>query len=133
LLIKNLRAPTLTIGGTAGSYTAKFGFVCPGNNDDRNNSAWANTSGATNYVYDLCIGLGANALLEYVMDPLNTKLREATEYEQIIGRAAYLGEGIQLPFWDKDAGSQADGASKTLVYKGSFIVPIGRLARVTVS
>lgn len=132
LLVENPRSPTLTIGGTAGSYTSKFGFVCPGNNDDRNNLAWANTSGATNYVHDLVIGVGANAIMEFLMDPLNTKLREATEYDQIIGRAAYLGEGLQLPFWDKDSGSQADGASKTLIYKGSFIMPIGRTPRTTV-
>lgn len=132
LFVENMRAPTLTIGGSAGSYTLKFGFVCPGNNDDRNNSAWSNTSGSTNYVHDLVIGLGANAVLEYLMDPLNTKLRESTEYEQIVGRAAYLGEGLQLPFWDKDSGSQADGASKTLIYRGSFIMPIGRTSRTTV-
>lgn len=83
-------------------------------------------------MHDLVIGVGANAIMEFLMDPLNTKLREATEYDQIIGRAAYLGEGLQLPFWDKDSGSQADGASKTLIYKGSFIMPIGRTPRTTV-
>ena len=133
ILIENMRAPTLTIGGTAGGYTMEFGFVLPGNIDDRNNSAWANTSGSTNYVHDIVIGLGANALLEYLMDPLNTRLKETTEYEQIVGRAGYLGEGIQIPFWDLDSGSQNDGASKTLVYKGSWITPIGRTPRVTVT
>lgn len=133
LLVENPRSPTLTIGGTAGAYTAKFGFVCPGNNDDRNNLAWSNTSGSTNYVHDMVIGVGRNAIMEYLMDPLNTKLRESTEYEQIIGKAAYLGEGLQLPFWDKDSGSQADGASKTLIYKGSFLIPVGRTPRQTIS
>lgn len=133
VFVENMRAPTMTIGGSAGSYTLSFGFVCPGNNDDRNNSAWSNTSGSTNYVHDIVIGLGANAVLEYLMDPMNTKLRESTEYEQIVGRAAYLGEGLQLPFWDKDAGSQVDGASKTLIYKGSFLMPIGRTSRTTVT
>jgi hypothetical protein len=38
-----------------------------------------------------------------------------------------------LPFWDKDAGSQVDGASKTLIYKGSFLMPIGRTSRTTVT
>lgn len=133
VLIENMRSPTLTIGGSEGSYTLTFGFLLPGNNDDRNNAAWANTSGSTNYVHDLVIGLGANALLEYLMDPLNTRLKETTEYEQIVGRAAYLGEGIQIPFWDLDTGSQDDGANKTLVYKGSWITPIGRTKRVTVT
>lgn len=133
LLVENMRSPTLTIGGSAGAYTMAFGFVNPGNNDDRNNLAWSNTSGSTNYVFDMVFGVGKNAIMEYLMDPLNTKLREATEYEQIIGRAAYLGEGLQLPFWDKDSGSQADGASKTLIYRGSFCMPIGRTARMTVS
>jgi hypothetical protein len=133
VLIENMRSPTLTIGGSAGSYTLTFGFVLPGNNDDRNNAAWANTSGATNYVHDLVIGLGANALLEYLMDPMNTRLKETTEYEQIVGRAAYLGEGIQIPFWDLDSGSQTDGANKSLVYKGSWLTPVGRTPRVNVT
>jgi hypothetical protein len=133
VLIENMRSPTLTVGGSEGSYTLQFGFCLPGNNDERNNGAWDNTSGSTNYVHDIVIGLGANALLEYLMDPMNTKLRETTEYEQIVGRAAYLGEGIQIPFWDLDSGSQTDGASKSLVYKGSWITPVGRTARVTVS
>jgi hypothetical protein len=53
LFIENYRAPTLTVGGSAGSYTMQVNYVQPGNNDDRNNSAWDNTSGSTNYVFDL--------------------------------------------------------------------------------
>jgi len=133
VIVADARYTTLTVGGSAGSYTLKPGFLNPGDNDDRNKTAWSNTSGSTNYVFDMCIGLGANAVAELLVDPLTTDLKESTNYGQIQGRGAYLGEGIQLPFWDKDAAGQLDGASKTLVYRGSFLVPVGRVDRVTVS
>lgn len=129
ILCENHRAPTITVGGEAGTYSLNFGFCCPGDNDDRNMGNWSNTSGSTNYVFDCVIGLGANAVAEYLHDPLNTKLFEQTEYGKIEGRGAYLGEGLQLPMWDKDAAGRVDGVNRTLVYRGSFIVPISRTAR----
>ena len=123
---ENLRAPSLTVGGDAGTYSLTPGFVAPGGNDDRNTMPWSNISGSTNYVFDVMIGLGANAIAEYLFDPLNTKLFENDQYGQIEGRGAYLGEGMQLPLWDKDVAGRLDGASKTMIYRGSFIVPISR-------
>jgi hypothetical protein len=128
VFVEDYRAPTLTIGGSTGSYTLKVGLMRPGNNDDRNLSAWSNTSGSTNYVHDMVIVLGANAIAEYLVDPMQTGLKAETEYGQIQGRGLYLGEGIQLPYWDKDTAGMVDGAlgTRTLIYKGSAVMPIGR-------
>lgn len=133
VIVEDHRLPTIVVGGGAGTYTITPGFCHPGNNDDRNKSAWSNTSGSTNYAHDINVLLGANAVAEYLVDPMNMKLTDSTEYEQIQGRGAYLGEGLQLPFFDLDSGSRLDGASKTMIYKGSAIIPTGRTARVTVS
>jgi hypothetical protein len=132
LFIENYRAPTLTVGGSAGSYTLQVNYVQPGDNDDRNKSAWSNTSGSTNYVFDLCYVIGKNALAEYVVDPLNTDLYEQTEYKRIEGRAAYLGSGLQLVTWDKDSGSRLDGGSTTQYQRGSALVPVSRAAVQTI-
>lgn len=132
LIVENFRAPTFTVGGAAGSYTIQPGYLAPGDVDYRNNANWSSTSGSTNYVFDMVIGLGENALAELTVDPMVTGLQESTGYGQIQGRGAYLGQGIQLPIFDKDVAGRLDGASKTAIYRGSFLVPIGRLPRVTV-
>jgi hypothetical protein len=132
LLIHDMRGMTLTVGGSLGAYTLKPGFRHPGNNDDRNLGAWSNTSGSTNYVFDLCVALGEYGLAEYLVDPLNMNLMEQTQFGQIEANGAYFGEGIMTPFWDKDAASRLDGASKTMIYRGSAIIPVGRTAGVTV-
>ena len=128
VFVENSRAPTLTVGGSAGSYTLAVGYMQPGNNDDRNNSAWSNNSGSTNYVFDLCYALGAEALAEYIVDPLNSNLFETTEFTKIEARACYVGSGIQIPAWDKDAASQLDGASVTQIQRTSAIIPVSRTA-----
>jgi hypothetical protein len=130
VLCKNFRAPTITVGGSNGAWTILPGFMQPGNNDDRNNAAWANTSGATNYVFDINMVLGANAIAEYQADPLNTNLHESTHYCQVQGQAAYLGECMQIPLFDKDSGSRT---ATSIVQRGSCIVPTGRKPIVTVA
>lgn len=128
VVVVDPRSPTLTVDGDVGSYTLQPGFVQPGNNDDRNNQAWSNTSGATNYVFDMCTVMGANCLAKFTHDPLVTNLAESTEYGQIQGRGAYLGEGLQIPAFDKDAAGQLDGASTTQIQRGSCLVPMSRRA-----
>lgn len=134
ILVTNHRAPTITVGGDEGSYTLNFGFVCPGENDDRNHGGWSNTSGSTNFVFDTVIVLGANALADYLKDPLETKLFEHTEYGKIEGRGSYKGEGRQIPLWDKDATARVDGdiGTRSLIYRGSAIIPVSRTPRVKV-
>jgi len=132
LLLRDPRYMTVTVGGSAGAYTLVPGFMQPGGNDDRNKSAWSNESGATNFSYDLITALGENAVAEMIKDPLIPDLRDQTEYGMRQGRMAYLGSGMQQPWWDKDSGSQLDGASKTLEYTGSAMIPVARRPRVTV-
>jgi hypothetical protein len=128
IVIKDPRAPTMVVGGSDGSYTLQIGYVQPGNNDDRNNSAWANTSGNTNYVFDLAAIMGANAIGKFTYDEMVSNLSEDTEYGQIQGRAAYKGEGIQLPTFDKDTPT-----ASTQIQRGSCIVPVSRRAIGTIN
>lgn len=123
LIVVDPRCPTLTVGGDVGSYTLQPGYIQPGNNDDRNNSAWSNTSGATNYVFDMVTVLGKNALAIYRKDKLRTNLAEMTEYEQIQGRGAYKGEGIQLCTFDKGTPT-----ASTQIQRGSLEIPVSRAA-----
>jgi len=127
LLVRDPRYCTLTVSGSSGSYALTPGFMYPGNYDKRNKNPWSNTSGATNYSFDVIMGLGGNALAEYLVDPLNTDLSEFYNYKQIKGLGSYLGSGMQIPMWDLDSGSQLDGASETLIHRGSFICPVGRV------
>jgi len=133
VFVRNRRSPTLTVGGSEGSYTLRVNYCHPGNNDDRNKSAWSSTSGSQNYVFMLCYALGQNALAEYLVDPLNSNMFEHTEYGKIEGRACYMGSGLQIPAWDLDSGSRADGASTTQIQRGSCIIPVSRAPIETVS
>jgi hypothetical protein len=133
LLIRDERYTTVTISGSDGSWVVTPGYMYPGNYDMRNKSAWSNTSGSTNYSFDNILGLGGNALVEYLVDPLNTNLSEYYNYKQIKGLGSYLGSGMQVASWDKDAASATDGASTTLVHRGSFVCPVGRVSPFAVT
>ncbi len=132
LFVRNRRAPTLQVSGGSGTYSIKVNYCNPGNNDARNKSAWAATSGATNFAFDLCYAVGANALAEYVVDPVRSNMTEHTEYGKIEGRAAYMGSGIQIPCWDKDSASRLDGTSITMIQRSSVVIPVSRAAVETV-
>jgi hypothetical protein len=125
LIIEDQRGATLTQSGSEGSYSLTPGYLLPGNNDDRNLSAWSNTSGSTNYVHDVMLVLGDKALAKYTRDALEMGITETTRYKKVKGTLAYKGEGWQIPFFDLDSASQS---STTRIYKGSLCVPIGRLA-----
>lgn len=126
VVVEDPRCPTLTVGGSQGSYTLTPGYIQPGNNDDRNKTAWSATSGSANYVFDMCCILGANALGKYTRDDLKTNLAESTEYGQVQGRGTYKGEGVQLVAYDKDTAGQDDGANTTQIQRGACLVPVSR-------
>jgi len=125
LLVKDMRAPTITISGGVGTYSIQPGYLYPGNYDGRNNSGWSNTSGSTNYVHDIGGIYGANALAEYMVDPMVTDLAESTNYGQDQGRAAYVGCGIQIPRFDLDS---ADQTATSQIQRNCAWVPFGRVA-----
>jgi hypothetical protein len=130
LLVENMRGPTLTVGGSEGAYTLTPGFMMPGDNDDRNNADWSNTSGSTNYVFDVVEVLGAEALFHLKVDEMNTKLSESEVFGQNEAKGAYIGDGIQIAMFDKDAASRTGGAegTRTGIYRGSALIPVGRTA-----
>jgi hypothetical protein len=132
LLVEDHRAPTITLGGSNGSWTLRPNYCLPGNNDDRNNGSWSNVSGATNYVYDIGSIHGANSLCEYLADQLRTDLMESTNYGQDQGRGGYLGCGVQIPVFDKDAAGQLDGASTTQIQRNCIWIPFSRAPIATI-
>jgi len=128
--VEDDRAPTLTVSGSAGSYTLQPGFVQPGNNDDRNLNPWSNVSGSVNYVWEVGFVLGASALAEWIVDKL-AYAQESTEYGKFLGKGSYSSGGIQLCRFDKDTPDDADdsggtAAGKTIIQRGSCMVLISR-------
>lgn len=121
LVVKDLRCPTLAMSGNAGSRVLTPGYIRPGNNDDRNKGAWSNSSGDTNYSYDICTIIGAEALGRYTRDDLMTGMEETTEYGKRKGQGSYMGDGIMIPRFDKGTAT-----ATSLIYRGSCIVPVGR-------
>jgi hypothetical protein len=121
VIVVDPRCGTLQVTGGSTAYTLSPNYIWPGNVDNRNNSAWSATSGATNFVYDLCHVLGKNALMKYTRDNLKGGLVETTEYDQIKGLSTYKGEGIMLPIFDKGTPS-----ATTKIYRGSCVIPVSR-------
>jgi hypothetical protein len=106
-IFKDSRGPTLTLSGSAGTYGVQFGWVNPGNNDDRNASPWAITSGSENLVYDVNICYGAGGLCERVV--MSAKdLNEIQSYGYRKGSAFVEQRGIQTVKWNTDAANEAN-------------------------
>lgn len=124
LIIEDQRGATLTQASTV--FTP--GYVLPGGNDDRNLSAWSNTSGSTNYVHDVMLVLGDKALAKYTRDALEMGITETTRYKKVKGVLAYKGEGWQIPFFEKGTGGASNTPTINRIYRGSLCVPIGRAA-----
>lgn len=103
IVVKDMRAPTLTVAGAVGSYTITFGWQFPGGNDgdSRNRSAWNATSGSENYVFHGCAVIGAEALARYTRDGYMDDMYEKTEFGKRQERGSYKGEGITLAKFDK--------------------------------
>lgn len=130
------RAATLTVSGSAGSYSLQPGFMNPGNNDDRNHTPWSNTSGSVNYVFDVNYVLGEGALAEWIVDP-ETMVDEYANYKQDLGKGLYTCGGIQLAAFDKDTPDDANNsastsAGKTQIQRGSCVVLSSRRPAATI-
>jgi len=123
VLCTDPRCATLVLSGSDGAWGLKPGYIYPGNWDMRNNSAWSNTSGDTNYAFDVCTVMGANALGRYLKTNVRSGLMEQTDYEKIKGLCSYMGDGVQIPFFDK--GTHGD---TTRISRGSCVVPVSRVA-----
>jgi hypothetical protein len=98
LVTENLRNPTLTISGTGESAAAAVGFMCPGNNDGRNATAY---DSASNRVFDLGFILGKGCLINWVVQPLKFAT-ELYDYEMVKGFGAYEMGGVQMVEFNDD-------------------------------
>lgn len=110
-IFKDSRGPTFTLTGTTGSYAIQPGWVNPGNNDDRNKSPWAVTSGSENLVFDVAPIYGAGGLVERVVTS-GKDLNEIQSYGYRKGRGHFEQRGIQTIYWSDD-----DGIGTTLVQR----------------
>lgn len=121
IVVKDMRAPTLTISGGVGTYAITYGWQFPGGttNDKRNKTAWSATSGSENYVFQGCAIIGAEALVRYTRDEYRDDMYESTEFGKRMERGSYKGEGIQLGKYDIGT---ATATSK--IYRGSCMVPM---------
>ena len=120
VVIKDMRAPTITIGGTAGSYTITFGWQFPGGttNDKRNKTAWSASTSSPNYVFHGGALIGAEALVRYTRDEYRDDMLESTEFGKRNERGSYKGEGIALAQYDKGTPT-----ATTKIYRGSRMIP----------
>ena len=130
--VEDERAPTLTVGGTAGSYTLKPGYVQPGNYDDRNLNAWSASTSSPNYVFDVNYILGAGAIWEWMVQDLKYA-KEQTEYTQLAGKGSFILGGIGLSRYDVDSPTDGAMGTRSLVNKGSCVVLTSRTPIATVS
>lgn len=121
VVVKDMRAPTLTVGGAVGSYTLMFGWQFPGgvSNDKRNRTAWSASTSTPNYVFHGAAILGAEALVRYTRDEYRDDMYEVTEFGKRKERGSYKGEGIALAKYDKGTAT-----ATTKIYRGSCMVPM---------
>jgi hypothetical protein len=134
-IIEDDRHPTLTIGGSAGSYALQPGFMNPGNNDDRNLSAWSATSGSLNYVFNVGFVYGEGGLAEWIANDLGYA-DESTEYGQLLGKGSYMCGGIQIARFNVDtpddaANSASTGAGNQLIQRGVVMVLTSKVPTYT--
>lgn len=124
VVVKDMRAPTITVAGSVGSYTITFGWQFPGGptNDQRNRTAWSATSGSENYVFHGGAVVGAEALVRYTRDEYRDDMYESTEFGKRNERGSYKGQGISLAKYDKGTPT-----ATTKIYRGSCCVPFAML------
>ena len=128
--VEDDRSPTLTLGGSNGSWTLQPGFVQPGNNDDRNLNAWSSTSGSTNYVFEVGYVLGEAAIAEWIANQIQYG-KESTEFGKFLEKGSWFCGGLQLARFDVDTPDDANNsggtaAGKTQIQRGSCLVLISR-------
>ena len=120
IVVKDMRAPTLTVDGTVGTYTLTYGWQFPGGptRDERNRIAWSGTSGSENYVFGGGAIIGAEALVRYTKDGYRDNMYEETEFGKRKERGSYKGEGIALAKYD--IGTET---ATSAIYRGACMVP----------
>jgi hypothetical protein len=102
LIVRDPRYPTLTCTNNYGNNTHTIEYVEPGNDDNRNKSAY---NAASNASWDIGFLLGARAIVDWTVTPLHFEMEE-TEYGKIYGKSAFAERGIQLgSVYDTDTAS----------------------------
>lgn len=101
LIVEDQRYPTITKGGSNGSWTLTPKYVKPGNVDER-----VKTVDGANH-WDIGFLLGKAAVCEWIVRDLHFETEEQN-YGYNKGTGAFCEAGISLVEYDIDAGSQTD-------------------------
>lgn len=122
LIIKDQRYPTVTCTNSYGDNTHTVEYVEPGNDDNRNKSAY---NSASNAAWDIGFVLGQGAIVDWTVTPLHFEMEE-TDYGKVYGKSAFAERGIQLGnVWDTDTASNQNiknFGSMTLFFTATSLV-----------
>lgn len=114
LCIRDERAPTLAISGSASSYTLSFGYLKMGRVDTRATGTTANTH------FNVNILLGENALWKYVAEEMHYE-DQLDEYKEFKNIGLFGAYGVGIPKYDLDTGTDT-----SMQQESSIIVPTQR-------
>lgn len=104
-LIRDPRAPTMTLGGTSTGYTQNFEYLKMGRNDARSTTATANVK----FNCNLCLAKGA--LTHYENEPLHYE-DQIDEYGKFKNVGIFGSDGYQLPVYDIDTATASSARSE---------------------
>jgi len=113
LFVSDSRYPTVSLGGSAGSYTLTPTYVQPGNEDERNRRVYDATSNKT---WSVGMLYGKGAFLDWTVKSLHFE-DEIREYNKEKGIGAFTERGIQLGL------IRTDKAATYSDTDGSYSVP----------
>ena len=103
-----------TVTGASGSRSLSFEYKMPGNEDNRDHSAYADGS---NYVYQLGLILGKGAYIERKEKDLHFKY-ETQDYERFEGVGTFIECGYNLNFVIDDNGFAENRNSAVVAFNG---------------
>lgn len=114
IVVRDRRAPTLTLSGASSSYSTSFGYLKPGRNDTRATARVANTN------FNMNMLLGANCLAKYEPEMPHYE-EQYDEYDKYYGVGYFGAFSWQLPIWDVDTPTNTSAQQES-----SMMVPTQR-------
>jgi hypothetical protein len=114
LCVRDERAPTATLAGSASSYALTFGYLMMGRVDTRATGTTANTHFNINSL------LGENALAKFEAEAMHYE-DQLDEYKQFKNVGIFGTDSYQIPKFDIDTGTDT-----SMQQESSIIVPTQR-------
>jgi hypothetical protein len=108
VVMRDRRAPTLTLGGASSDWSLTFGYMKPGRNDGRATGRTANTH------FNLNPLLGANCLAKYEPEMPHYE-NQYDEFGKYYG-VGYIGAfSWQIPIWDVDTSTDTSAQQESSI------------------